>query len=74
MKFLCSACARDDICLSRTHLVYIWTFTGHDAGTGNPVNVSGWEDLEDWDLDKNLKMESSCGWFEPYDCARQVEG
>lgn len=31
----------DDIRCAGTHAVYVWTFTGHDANTGNPLQVSG---------------------------------
>lgn len=23
------------------HVIYVWTFTGHDAGTGNPLTIQG---------------------------------
>lgn len=61
----------DDIRLSGTHAVYVWTFTGHDATTGNPLNIRGWEE---WDLDPDLKVKASRGWFDAEDYARQVAG
>ncbi|MCB1478628.1 MAG: nuclear transport factor 2 family protein [Rhodobiaceae bacterium] len=61
----------DDIRLSGTHAVYVWTFTGHDANTGNPLNIKGWEE---WDLNDDLKVKASRGWFDADDYARQVEG
>ena len=61
----------DDIRLSGTHAVYVWTFTGHDANTGNPLNIKGWEE---WDLNDDLKVKASRGWFDTDDYARQVEG
>ncbi|HLE59872.1 MAG TPA: nuclear transport factor 2 family protein [Candidatus Limnocylindria bacterium] len=42
------------------HAVFLWTYTGTDARTGQPVRVSGWEE---WDVDEDLKVQSSCGWF-----------
>ena len=54
-----------------THAVFAWTFTGHDAGTGNPLKISGWEE---WDLDAELKVAASRGWFDAEDYARQVAG
>ncbi|MEZ5877421.1 MAG: nuclear transport factor 2 family protein [Tepidamorphaceae bacterium] len=63
--------ACDDIRLSGTHAVYVWTFTGHDANTGNPLNIKGWEE---WDLNDDLKVKASRGWFDADDYARQVEG
>ena len=61
----------DDIRLSGTHAVYVWTFTGHDAGTGNPLDIRGWEE---WELDDDLKVIASRGWFDADDYARQAEG
>lgn len=54
-----------------THVVNVWTFTGHDAGTGNPLSVKGWEE---WDMDAEGKVKSSRGWFDGDDYARQVAG
>lgn len=34
----------DDFRLSANHGVYVWTFTGHDATTKNPLNIRGWEE------------------------------
>ena len=34
-----------------SHVVYMWTFTGHHAETGNVLNVHGWEE---WELDLSL--------------------
>ncbi|MFK7944263.1 MAG: nuclear transport factor 2 family protein [Paracoccaceae bacterium] len=61
----------DELRVSGTHAVFVWTFTGHDANTGNPLKVPGWEE---WDLDENLKVKSSFGWFDADDYARQVAG
>ncbi len=61
----------DDVRVSGSHAVYVWTFTGHDSGTGNPLTVKGWEE---WELDADLKVKASRGWFDAADYARQVEG
>ena len=61
----------DDIRLSGNHAIYVWTFTGHDAGTRNPLTIRGWEE---WDLDDDLKVRSSRGWFDAEDYDRQVKG
>ena len=53
------------------HVVYLWTFTGTDAGTKNQLSVSGWEE---WDVDADLKVTSSRGWFDAENYARQVAG
>ena len=42
------------------HVVYLWTYTGTDAKSGQPVRVSGWEE---WDVDDELRVKSSRGWF-----------
>jgi len=61
----------NDIRCSGSRAVYIWTFTGHDANTGNPLTVRGWEE---WELADDLKVKSSLGWYDEDDYARQVEG
>ena len=54
-----------------SHAVYLWTFTGHHAETGNPLKVEGWEE---WDLDEDMKITSLLGWFDAEEYARQVAG
>lgn len=61
----------DGIRSAGDHVVYLWTFTGHDAQTGNPLNISGWEE---WELDENMKVKSALGWFDAEDYQRQVDG
>lgn len=51
------------------HMVYLWTFTGTHAGTGNRLRISG---VEEWDLDADLKVSASRGWFDPAEWARQT--
>lgn len=51
------------------HLVYMWTFTGTHAATGNAVSVPGWEE---WDLDASGLITLSRGWFDAEDYARQT--
>ena len=53
------------------HIVFMWTFTGHDSQTGNPLKISGWEE---WDLDENMKVTSALGWFDAEDYEKQVNG
>ncbi len=53
------------------HVVYLWTFTGHHAETGNPLNVQGWEE---WELDDDMKVTAALGWFDGEDYDRQVAG
>lgn len=61
----------DGIRTAGDHAVYVWTFTGHDASTGNPLSIRGWEE---WDLGADLKVKASRGWFDAEDYARQVAG
>lgn len=61
----------DGIRAAGDHAVFLWTFTGHDAQSGNPLNVSGWEE---WELDDDMKITSSLGWFDAEDYQRQVDG
>ncbi|MEM1152133.1 MAG: nuclear transport factor 2 family protein [Pseudomonadota bacterium] len=53
------------------HVIYVWTFTGHDAKTGNPLKIEGWEE---WDLNDDMKVQASRGWFDADEYARQVAG
>jgi len=56
---------------SGRHVLYLWTFTGHHAETGNPLNMQGWEE---WELDADMKVTSSLGWYDGDDYDRQVAG
>ena len=61
----------DELRVSGTHAIFVWSFTGHDAGTGNPLHVRGWEE---WELTEDLKVAVSRGWFDADDYARQAGG
>ena len=61
----------DDVRCSGNHVVYVWTFTGHDATTGNPLSIRGWEE---WELNDDLKVRASRGWFDAEDYGRQAAG
>jgi uncharacterized protein (TIGR02246 family) len=61
----------DDLRCAGDHVVYRWTFTGHHAGSGNPLRISGWEE---WDLDADGKVQASLGWYDGADYARQATG
>ncbi|UWQ91229.1 nuclear transport factor 2 family protein [Rhodobacteraceae bacterium M382] len=61
----------DGIRAAGSHVIFMWTFTGHHAETGNPLDVSGWEE---WELDGDMKITSSLGWFDGEDYDRQVAG
>lgn len=53
------------------HMVYAWTFEGHHKETGNRVRFSGWEE---WDLDGDLNVIKSRGWYDGADYESQVAG
>jgi len=61
----------DDVRCSGSHVIYVWTFTGHDAATGKPLRIRGWEE---WELNEELKVVASRGWFDADDYARQAAG
>lgn len=61
----------DEVRCAGSHVIYVWTFTGHDAKTGNPLKIRGWEE---WDIDENLKVKASRGWFDAEDYAQQAAG
>lgn len=61
----------NEIRVAGSHAIYVWTFTGHDAATNNPLKIEGWEE---WDLGEDGKVAASRGWFDADDYARQVAG
>jgi uncharacterized protein (TIGR02246 family) len=61
----------DSVRAAGDHLIYVWTFTGHDAGTGNPLTIHGWEE---WDMDADMKVKASRGWFDAEEYGRQAAG
>lgn len=61
----------NDVRLSGNHAIYVWTFTGHDATTGNALSIRGWEE---WEIGTDLKVQASRGWFDADDYAQQVAG
>jgi uncharacterized protein (TIGR02246 family) len=64
LKLVC-----DTMRCAGTHVAYFWTFTGTHSGTKNSLRVAGWEE---WDLDENLKVTASRGWYDADDYARQT--
>lgn len=59
----------DDVRVSENHVLFLWTFTGHDATTQRPLKIHGWEE---WDLNTELKVHSSRGWFDAKSYAQQT--
>lgn len=64
LKLVC-----DDVRVAGNHVAYFWTFMGTHSGTKNPLRVAGWEE---WDLDADLKVKASRGWYDADDYARQT--
>ena len=63
--------ACDGVRCAGSHVIYLWTFTGRAAKTGNSLVVHGWEE---WDLGDDLEVKASRGWYDAEDYARQVAG
>ena len=63
------ALACDEVRCAGDHVAYLWTFTGTHADTKNPLRVVGWEE---WDLDADLQVLASRGWFDAADYERQA--
>lgn len=61
----------DGLRIAGDHVVYLWTFSGTHAVTGNPLSVVGWEE---WDVDAEHRVTSSRGWFDADEYARQSTG
>ena len=51
----------DHVLVADHHMIYAWTFEGHYRETGKLVRFSGWEE---WDLDDDLKVKKSLGWYD----------
>lgn len=63
--------ACDTVLVADHHMVYARTFEGHHTKTGKLVRFSGWEE---WDLDDQLEVSKSLGWYDVSDYERQVAG
>lgn len=61
----------DGLRIAGDHVVFLWTFTGTHSATGNPLRVVGWEE---WNVDADLGVRSSLGWYDADDYARQAAG
>lgn len=61
--------ACDSVRVAGDHVAYQWTFTGTHASSGKAVRVAGWEE---WDINDQGKIQSSLGWFDSEDYARQT--
>ena len=64
----------DDVRTSGTYTIFLWTLEGTHSGpggTGNRVEVSGWEY---WRLTDEGLVAESAGHFDAEDYQRQVDG
>jgi uncharacterized protein (TIGR02246 family) len=61
----------DDVRMAGKHVLFLWTLQGHHAQTKNFVKVGGWEE---WEIDDDLKVKSSLGWYDAVDYQRQIGG
>ena len=59
----------DSVLVADHHMGYAWTFKGRHAGSGALVEFSGWEE---WDLDGDLRVTKSLGWYDVEDYERQI--
>ena len=55
--------------IAGNHAVYVWTFTGHQVGTGKYAEFQGWEE---WELTDDCRVKSSLGWFDAEEYERQL--
>ena len=59
----------DEVRTSGNHAIFIWTLQGHHFETKNFVKVGGWEE---WELNDEMKAQSSLGWFDAQEYERQI--
>ncbi len=59
----------DDVRISDNQVLFLWTFTGHDATIHRPLKIHGWKE---WDLNEYLQVQSSRGWFDAQSYAQQA--
>lgn len=59
----------DHLRVAGNHVMFGWVLEGTHAETKNKVRVSGWEE---WDLDDDLKVASSRGWYDAEEYDRQI--
>jgi uncharacterized protein (TIGR02246 family) len=59
----------DEVRTAGDHALFAWTLEGHHAQTKNFVKAGGWEE---WNLDADLRIKSSLGWFDAAEYQRQI--
>ena len=56
----------DTVRVADSHAAFLWTYPGHDSETRNPLSVAG---CEECDMNEDLKVTASRGWFDAEDYA-----
>lgn len=59
----------DAVRIAGDHAAFFWTLEGHHAETGRFVRTAGWEE---WNLDAQMQVTASLGWFDAADYERQI--
>lgn len=54
-----------------SHCLFVWTLEGHHVEIKNHVVVGGWEE---WELNSDMKVQKSLGWFDAEAYQRQIDG
>jgi uncharacterized protein (TIGR02246 family) len=61
----------DQVRTAGTHALFAWTLEGHHSETKNLVKLGGWEE---WELNDQMQVISSLGWFDAEEEQRQIAG
>jgi uncharacterized protein (TIGR02246 family) len=59
----------DEVRTAGDHAVFLWTLEGHHVQTKAHVRLRGWEE---WEIDEQMKIRASFGWFDVEDYERQI--
>ena len=59
----------DHLRIAGGHAMFGWMLAGTHSETGNTVRVPGWAE---WDLNADLKIACSRGWFDAAEYDRQI--
>ena len=57
--------------MAGSHVAFLWTLEGHHAQTKAYVRIGGWEE---WEIDEQIKIKASLGWFDVEEYERQIRG
>ena len=59
----------DEVRTAGDHAIFVWTLEDHHSETKNYVKVGGWEE---WELNEDMQVSSSLGWYDAQEYERQV--